>query len=284
MRHIGTMDGTLAAARRGLRALGAALCLCVLAVDRLDAQRIIGTAKLSGVVLVDSLERPIAGAEVILHSVGLSARSDSAGEFAFSNLPTGRHRLTVRAVGYQSVAVDLDIPAEGLENLDLLLRPAATELKRVDVRAKAVPHYLADFESRRNLGIGRFMDSTTLWTHGDPSQWAQRLVEQTPGLRAVGYGASKALVTTRGIGTFRRLPSGDVSDVQRGARQACYARIIVDGVIRYNSQNEEGLFDVTNWSGPPFVAAEFYTSAQLPAEFNRLGTVSCGALVLWTRR
>jgi hypothetical protein len=265
-------------------ALGTALSLCVLPAHRLDAQRIIGRAKLSGVVLVDSLERPIAGAELILHSVGLSARSDSAGGFAFNDLPTGRHRLTARAVGYQSVSMELDIPSAGLENLDLLLRPVTTELERVDVRAKAAPRYLVDFESRRKMGIGRFMDSTTLWIHGDPSQWAQRLVERIPGLRAMGYGGSKALATTRGIGTLRGLPTGDGSDVMRGARPACYARVIVDGVIQYNSQNGEGLFDVANWSGPPFVAAEFYTSSQVPAEFNRLGSASCGALVLWTRR
>ena len=61
-------------------------------------------------------------------------------------------------------------------------------------------------------------------------------------------------------------------------------RVYVDGVLKYNTQAGETLFDVTNYDGPQIVAAEVYTAAQLPAEFNRLGTASCGAILLWTRR
>lgn len=254
----------------------------------LCAQTTNGPATLSGLVLTDSTERPIGGAEIVLQSmrnrVALTTRSDSSGSFLFRGLPVGRHRLTVRAVGYQALTVDLDVPAAGLQGMDFLMQPVATKLERVDVRAAPVPRHLQDFESRRKVGIGHFMDSTQLWIHGDPSQWSQRLVEQTPNLRAVGYGGSKALITTRGLGSFTGLPGGDGADAQRGARPACYVRVIVDGVIRYNSTVGESLFDVTNWAGPPIVAAEFYTPAQLPVEFNRLGSVSCGALVLWTRR
>ena len=83
---------------------------------------------------------------------------------------------------------------------------------------------------------------------------------------------------------MKPMPSGDGSDQRRGAQKACYLRVIVDGFIRYNTNVGETLFDVSNYDGPPIVAAEVYSAAQLPAEFNRMSDYSCGAIVLWTKR
>lgn len=245
------------------------------------------TTSISGIVLVDSLERPIADAEVVIAGTDRSVRSDSAGTFVLRAVPPGRRQLQIRAVGYQSLTVSLDIPAAGLDGLEILLRPNTTELEKVAVRADATPtaRWLRDFENRRRMGIGRFMDSTELWAGGDHRNWAQRIAQRVPGVRLIGYGGSLAMATgNRGPGSFRGLPSGDVSDRMRGARANCYVRVIVDGVLRYDTQPGQPLFDVANWDGPPIVAAEIYTPAQLPAEFNRLGSAACGALVLWTKR
>lgn len=245
------------------------------------------TTSISGIVLVDSLERPIAGAEIMIAGTELVARSDSAGAFVLRLVPIGRRQLQIRAVGYQSLSVSLDVPVGGLDGLDILLRPNATELAEVAVRADASPtaRWLRDFENRRRVGIGRFMDSTELWAGGDPRNWAQRVAQRVPGVRLIGYGGSLAMATgNRGPSSFRGLPSGDLSDRMRGARANCYVRVIVDGVLRYDTRPDQPLFDVANWDGPPIVAAEIYTPAQLPVEFNRLGSASCGALVLWTKR
>ncbi|WP_310571165.1 carboxypeptidase-like regulatory domain-containing protein [Gemmatimonas sp.] len=245
------------------------------------------TTSISGVVLVDSLERPIAGAEIVIGGTERVTRSDSAGVFVLRSVPIGRRQLQIRAVGYQSLSVSLDIPAVGLDGLEILLRPNTTELEKVAVRADASPtaRWLRDFESRRRMGIGRFMDSTELWAGGDPRNWAQRVAQRVPGVRLIGYGGSLAMATgNRGRNSFRGLPSGDRSDRMRGARANCYVRVMVDGVLRYDTQPDRPLFDVSNWDGPPIVAAEIYTPAQLPVEFNRLGSSSCGALVLWTKR
>lgn len=245
------------------------------------------TTSISGIVLVDSLERPIAGAEIVVGGSEHIARSDSAGAFMLRSVPIGRRQVQIRAVGYQSLRVSLDIPAAGLRDLEILLRPNTTELEKVAVRADASPsaRWLRDFENRRRMGIGRFMDSTELWAGGDHRNWAQRIAQRVPGVRLIGYGGSLAMATgNRGPGSFRGLPSGDVSDRMRGARANCYVRVIVDGVLRYDTQPGQSLFDVANWDGPPIVAAEIYTPAQLPVEFNRLGSAACGALVLWTKR
>ncbi|MBL0939454.1 MAG: carboxypeptidase-like regulatory domain-containing protein [Gemmatimonadaceae bacterium] len=264
-----------------------AFCSFVAGPTAASAQQVAATTSLAGIVLVDSTERPIAGAEVELIGTTFRARSDSSGAFFIAGVPPGSYRLQVRAVGYSPILVDLALGREKMEDVDILLRPVAQELERVDVRAALTPtaRNLLGFESRRKFGIGKFLDSTALWRFGD-RQWAQAIVAQSPGVRATSYGASSALtVGSRGPSSPRNgLPSGDVVDIRRGAKPACYMRVYVDGVLHYNSQAGESLFDVTNYNGPQIVAAEVYTAAQLPAEFNRMGAASCGAVLLWTKR
>ncbi|MBA3918507.1 MAG: hypothetical protein C0516_07965 [Gemmatimonas sp.] len=252
-----------------------------------SAQRATDGVTVSGVVLVDSLERPIADAEVELIGTPYRTRSDSAGAFSLRSVPVGAYRLQLRAVGYAPLVLDVQLMAEGLEGIEALLRPVAQELERVRIRASLTPtaRHLMGFESRRKFGIGSFLDSTRLWSYGGPDEWATALVAEVPGVRAMGYGSSKAMaVGSRGPSGLRSLPSGDPFDIGRGARPACYMRVFVDGILRYNSSIGESLFDVTNREGPPIVAAEVYRTAELPAEFNRLGTAACGAILLWTRR
>lgn len=244
------------------------------------------TTSLSGIVLVDSTERPIAGADVELVGTTFRTRTDSSGAYFMSGMTPGSYRLQVRAVGYAPLLLTIELTLEAMKEVEVLLLPVAQELERVDVKASLTPmaRHLLDFENRRKFGIGKFLDSTALWKFGD-RQWAQAIVAQVPGVRATSYGASSALtVGSRGPTSRSPLPSGDGVDIRRGAKPACYMRVYVDGVLKYNTQAGETLFDVTNYDGPQIVAAEVYTAAQLPAEFNRLSSASCGAILLWTRR
>lgn len=253
------------------RLFGAALVVYMSTVA--SAQAGPGKGIVRGTVLHDSLNTPVANAEVRLAPAGLSVRTDSLGAFSFTKVPTGAQRLSVKAVGFAAVEAMLTIPSAGLDSVEVGLTPTVTTLEKVDVTTKAVPRYLEDFESRRKMGIGRFLDSTALWTHGDPGQWYQRAVEQMPGVRLTKFGRtgrpSLAFAQRRGINSWR------------AANTDCYLRVFVDDQIM--GDNEEP-FDVTTWGGAPIVAAEYYTIAQLPARYNRLGSNTCGAILLWTRR
>lgn len=252
------------------------------------AQRAADGVTVSGVVLVDSLERPIAGAEVELVGTPFRTRSDSAGRFNLRGVPVGAYRLQLRAVGYAPLVLDVQLTAEGLEGVEALLRPVAQELERVRIRASLTPtaRHLIDFENRRKFGIGKFLDSTSLWAYGGPQAWYRAITAEVPGMRAMVYGSSLALARGgRGPTSLSKpMPAGDNGDQRRGAQKACYLRVIIDGQIRYNTNVGETLFDLTTYDGPPIVAAEVYSTAQLPAEFNRLSDYSCGAIVLWTKR
>jgi len=254
----------------------------------LAAQPAAAGVTVSGVVLVDSLERPIAGAEVELVGTAYRTRSDSSGAFSLRGVPVGAYRLQLRAVGYAPLNLDVQLSADGLDGVEALLRPVAQELERVRIRASLTPtaRHLIDFENRRKFGIGKFIDSTRLWAYGGPQAWYRALVSEVPGMRAMPYGSSLALArSSRGTSSIMKpMPSGDNTDRRRGAQKGCYLRVIIDGQTRYNTNLDETLFDVSTYDGPPIVAAEVYSSAQLPAEFNRMSDYSCGAIVLWTKR
>ena len=152
------------------------------------------------------------------------------------------------------------------------------------MRREAVAPYLRDFDGWRRMGLGHFADSTVLWTLGDSGDWAQRFVERVPGLQLKSYGGSRAFASSRGVSSFKGFVALDPTDRRRGARPACYVRIVVDGVLMYNGFDGEPLFDVMERVGRPVVAAAYFTPAQQPVEFNRLAAASCGTLALWTQR
>jgi len=280
--------GTMPQRPQWIRSVLLAVSAAAVLTSEATAQRSAPKASVSGVVLVDSLERPIADAEVELVGTPYRTRSDSAGAFSLRGIPIGAYRLQLRAVGYAPLVLDVQLAADGLDGVEALLRPVAQELERVRIRASLTPtaRHLIDFENRRKFGIGKFIDSTRLWAYGGPQAWYRAIVSEVPGMRAMAYGSSLALARGgRGPSSLTKpMPAGDGGDQRRGAQKACYLRVIIDGQIRYNTNVGETLFDVSNYDGPPIVAAEVYSSAQLPAEFNRMSDYSCGAIVLWTKR
>jgi hypothetical protein len=58
---------------------------------------------LTGAVLSDPGERPIRGAEISIRALGLSARTDSAGQFTIPRVARGQHVVMVRALGFAPV-------------------------------------------------------------------------------------------------------------------------------------------------------------------------------------
>src|SRR5215470_4572566 len=63
------------------------------------------TATLAGFVR-DSAGRPVPSAEIVLIGTTYAARSDSAGQFALSNIPPGAYRVWFRRLGFGSSQFD----------------------------------------------------------------------------------------------------------------------------------------------------------------------------------
>lgn len=244
------------------------------------------TGTLSGMVLTDVGEKPIANAEVRLSGSTRAVRSDSAGRFELSGLPTGMQRFEVRAIGFQPLRQSLVIPAGRSMDVDLLLVAEVQQLSTVRVGAEAGVGvrrpWLSGFEERRSYGIGSFLTEAELEKQ-DPSRWASAVAQHVPGLQLVSYNGRASFGINRGLISFNNMPRGDRMDQSQGAPRSCYVQVIIDDVVRYASRVDEPLFDVSSIDPGTVAAVEFYSVSQLPARFNRGGNAPCGTLVIWRK-
>ncbi len=70
--------------------------------------------ELKGAVLDSTEETRIAGAEITISNLSLTARSDSDGMFSIPGLERGSYQLRVTAAGYEPKSIDVRIPTEEL--------------------------------------------------------------------------------------------------------------------------------------------------------------------------
>lgn len=64
------------------------------------------TGKIAGKVLDDKTGEPVIGANIVLEGTYLGAAADIDGYYAISNVPPGKYRLIVSAIGYQKVVIE----------------------------------------------------------------------------------------------------------------------------------------------------------------------------------
>ena len=229
------------------------------------------TAVLTGTVLTDSTESPIANAEVAIASLGFVTRSDAHGNFTIGKIPRGTYAVSARALGYSVLLTSLTFDVGKHIEIDLLLQIAgrpAQQLSRVDVRAKSISGNnprIAEFDERMKFGIGTFITQPA-FEKAEGRKLAEALIQRIPGMRTVRFGSGRALVSERGVITINGPPH-------------CYMRVVVDGF----PQNVDDGFDIDTIDPLVISAGEFYTVAQTPAQFNIAGNAACGTLVLWTR-
>ncbi len=209
--------------------------------------------------------RPLANAIVGLSATGLETRTASAGRFLLAGTPTGTWTLAVQALGYAPRQQSVDLtPGDTVAHVMALVRALVMDTVRVRANAMArtaLGRNLADFDERRKMGFGRFL------TQDDSADAEGRnmlnvLTSRIPGVRIAGTGRG-TLVSSRG--------SISVSQSQ------CPIRVIFDG-----SPGAAPL-DLDSIDPSTIAAAEYYTPATLPAQFNFGGNAPCGTLLLWSR-
>lgn len=227
-------------------------------------------ASLSGAVLSDSGEVPIANAEITFPKLELSARSDAKGNFRITGVPAGPHELIVRIIGYEPYAATITFRTGQVIEADFMLKPVVTKLARVNVNAAVNPRYairLADFEERRRYGAGRFL-TADVFEKAEGQNMSQVLISRIPGIRTIGNGSQQTLVSRRG---------GKLGGSN------CKVQVIVNGMVKYNGRVGDGDFDVNAVYSGDVIGLEYYTLANTPAQFSGTGAAVCGTLVIWTK-
>jgi hypothetical protein len=212
-------------------------------------------SRFSGRVLTDS-GVPLIGAEVVL--AGQRARTNSIGQFRLDSLRTGEHVVLVRMPGYAPKGDTIEVAEAGEVRREYRLSRTLAILPEVPVTTTLVDRMLADFNSRRRFGAGRFLDSTE-FAKASGTRTSDKL-RRLPGV-----------LITRG-----RFSESFVAS----SRGRCPASIWVDG-LHFGTGYDVNMFDAGS-----IVAVEWYSSpATIPVEFSmsRPGVRACAVLVLYTR-
>ena len=209
----------------------------------------------AGRVLTDS-GLPLAGAEVVLSAK--RTNTGAKGEFKLTSIIAGEHPVLVRMPGFAPKVDTIDVADAGEVRREYRLSRIQSILPEVPVTTTLTDRRLADFYSRKQFGMGRFLDS---------AQFAK-----TNGTRT-----SDKLMRLPGL----LIQRGRFSDATvMSSRGRCAASVWMDGL------NLGTGFNVNMLDPSTILAVEWYsTAAMTPAQFSMVkrGASHCAVLVLWTR-
>lgn len=253
-------------------------------------------ASVLGVVLRDSSEKPITGAEIVLSDPRREARSDSSGKFSFRDIKPGQYKITVRLVGYQPLDAVLRLEAGTTLEPEFILTPVVTSLESVTVRASASDGWssrLQDFEERRKSGAGRFLTAEA-FQKVEGRSVSSILAANIPGLRIVRSGGRQWMASLRGCGRYcpgqpapgdpPPPPNGQKSGSMEKIPTACYMQVFVNGLLRYSGRVDEPMFDIDELNSNEIIGLEYYTVSTTPLQYR--GTTKaapCGTVLIWTK-
>ncbi|MBM4189017.1 MAG: hypothetical protein FJ206_17090 [Gemmatimonadetes bacterium] len=231
---------------------------------------------------------PVPGAEVAVAETDTVLTTNAQGRFEIRDLPAGRLRLRIRAVGFVPTGVTVTL-AEGRRLVDttIVLARAAQLLDSVVVTAKA-PGFeagkMADVERRRRDGFGRFLMREVLHDplQGGLDNQLRRFGRMRMAPRCFGQGYAPAS-TTRGEPPVKVNCSPGVGP--RIELLDCFMAVYLDGAVYWSP--DMGLVaeppDFSKFVPTQFEAIEVYRSAaETPIEFTG-PAAGCGVVLLWTR-
>jgi len=269
--------------------------------------RLATVAALSSVVLITSRSVPattlivsvgdagtgafISGAEVGLPSVRKLVRTAWDGEARFSALTTGKYRIQVRALGYAPGDLDVEVTGDSM-GVHFQLERVANALDTVRVTDRKILPRMEEFESRRKMGIGRFMTDSALRDDRSQSmQWV--LASRFPGIQVRDHGI-EAMEPSGFVGDMScpvliYVDGIKVSDVSREkAIQASIQRLAGGGggkgtLVPQPETPHREIFPLDNLRPDSLAGVEVYSRTTAPVQYKPLGTY-CKVVLLWTRR
>ena len=231
--------------------------LFVLALACLTGSTSAQTATLKGKVVDSELGEAIAGAVVRIKPGGAPITADSLGRFSVADLKPGEVEVAVQALGFESRSWKFTVQAGQSVDRSFPVDFTGEKLPEIVVTARAnklVPRY-ADFERRRERGMGAFLR----WDDIKKKHY-----------NTVGDAAR----SIRGVKV-----ECDQREFECGVRMArtpnCPPKWYVDGVMVQSFTENTPIRDI--------YGLEIYRGpSELPGEFSG-SDGGCGVLVVWTK-
>jgi hypothetical protein len=235
---------------------------------------------------------PISSAEVVIHQLGRVALTDSTGRARLDGILTGIYTVRVRRLGYRATSSAVRIERQ-LESLTFALDPVALFLDTVTVAEREASLLPKAFETRRKLGIGRFLTESQLAKDAN-QEFALVAMTRFPGVRVVNDMSTGRLriASTRGnCGAGAPKPSESPPALRQnrlggggggGGGSSCFsARPCFVKMYLDDMQLGDTEYDIVRtWD---LAGVEYYTGASMPAQYRVSGS-ACGVLLLWSKR
>ncbi len=225
-----------------------------------------GSAVLTGTV--NSFDgKPVADALVGLLGFNVSARTNAAGQFALSRLPSGTRTVQVRALGASPVNVVVDLPEGGRSETTVTLDKRVAQLATVSIQGQRdtrdVPHASTGFASRQKAALGKYLTGDDIRRF---RPWS--LVD------------ALSMVT----GVRREWSASGPSITIRGSKGQCIPSIFLDGMSIATGERGD-IPELEGFIKPEEITGiEVYPGPFIPAQFDRTQTTGCGTVAIWTRR
>jgi len=247
-------------------------------------------ATLSGVVVTDSTQQPITGAEVSLMGTTKAALSDARGAFKLTGIPPGDYTLMARHIGFAPLESRITIAKAETIDRRLVLSRMVT-LDSVVVKATPTDLRMRDFEENRKLGLGHFMVRADLEKVENVSMGA--ILTSFTGAGIVFGKLNKSFLVTKRWKS--RCSPKDLDCLNReklyymggdwgelGAPVGCYVQIYLDNTM-VNYGRPTLPYNLNSLYARQIEAIEFYESgATVPSKYSKPGS-DCGVLVVHTR-
>ncbi|HEY4216958.1 MAG TPA: hypothetical protein VGM67_07465 [Gemmatimonadaceae bacterium] len=221
-------------------------------------------------VFDDETGAPIAAAEVIDLFTGGDAHTEKHGLVELSQFQQRNDSAAVRIrkIGYADTSLIVMVGPADTVPVPINLHRAAIDLPALISHATETAstldsRRLAEFEFRRKMGMGYYVDGAELRDHADNRVFGDYLISRFPRL---------SLLTAR---------DGTEYLAQSGTH--CPVSIYVDGAVVYKPGMSSSVEEFRNYKSEDFVAVEWYSgAATVPTEYGGTGA-TCGVLLLWRR-
>ena len=244
----------------------------------LQAQEGRAGAEMWGRVIQSGDTMGLPGALIEVEGLAVSGVSSQTGFYRLAGLRPGPHVIRVRRLGYRSVTLEVELPADHALERDILLEQLAAHLTavRIEGQLRQVPPRFEDVYRRMTTAHGKFFTREDIESLNPPD--VQSLLMRV----------STARVNNEGI-QFAKCDAGGAFALSGGGKKGgrSSVQIYIDGYRmtgripgRLEGDNEQR--DVLKLVNPSQIQAmEIYSGvARIPGEFL---DDACAVIAIWTK-
>jgi hypothetical protein len=245
-----------------------------------------GTGVFAGLVVRDSANNPIEGAEVVIAGAAKSMLTGRRGAFRLREVPVGEHDVMVRKLGYGPMMAKVTFAPNKTVTRRIVLTPVQV-LNQVDITTERMRDpMLKLFEENRKMGIGQFLTRDDL-ERMRALPLASALRELST-VRLATQSGKAWIASSRGCLTKQPRPQFEgrqpTIPITMEGNVCCFPSVYLDRMRLYGGEENGFTPNLNTYNPDQIEAVEFYPGlSTVPAEYAQINQ-RCGVLVLHTRR